>query len=346
MSISLSKLILFASFIFIWLVIFFFHHEIELAHVNGMIYWISSDAPVYYEGIDKFSLSDFIESPSFFINLMPLFIYNLIGGMLGYLLLISICAFFVFLTSLQYIRPKQRLLYTFLLLIFPYTSITFFSINKEIFALLSAIMLACYYKNDKALYLLFALILAFCARSYLAISYVFLVFIFSPKPMQKPKWLILFLTFILISTIPVFLGSTVGYDAPPLEHDGIGRTASFFFELVSNGGYFLVYFIKYLMLLFSKFYQGFNASFDFSNRLQDGHEFVVSLLTIIMFFYSLYFVYFKKYNSNKVYFYLALFAPILLMFSNILHWRYSSFVYVFYLFYLFSNDNQVVRDFE
>lgn len=344
MRISFSKSLFFVYFIFTWCVIIFYNYEIEAAHVNEMIYWISSDAPVYYEKSDQFLPRDFIESPWLFINLMPLFLYNILGGMLGYLLLVSLCGYFVFLSSLQYINPEYRLLYAVLLLIFPYTSLTFFSINKEIFALMSAIMLACYYKSYKVYYFLFALALAFCARSFLVVSYIFIVFIFPPMPTKKPKWLILFLVFIGISCIPFFVNSFIGFDFSYHTHEGAGRAASYLSRIISNGGYFLVYYVKYLLLLFSKFYQAFNVGFDFSNRVQDGHEFLVSLLTVIVFIASFYFFYVKKNLANKCFFYLALFSPVFLMFSSIFHWRYSSFVYVFYLFYLFSNDNQAVRN--
>ena len=48
---------------------------------------------------------------------------------------------------------------------------------------------------------------------------------------------------------------------------------------------------------------------------------------------------FKRKSTDTRFFYLGLFSPILLQFSDIFHWRYSAFVYVFFVFYIISYKN-------
>lgn len=342
MNVSISRIILLFYFIFVWLFLFFYQRFIEDLHVNGLIYWISSDAPVYYNRAEIYSIEDFLENPHYFLNLMPIFIYNIVGGLFNYLIFVSILGFFVFFYSLEFIDKRFRVIYLIVLIIFPYTSLTYFSINKEIFAFLSAILLACYYNKQVVYILFFSLVLAFFARSYLFLTYVLMLFIFPVNGARKPRWKFLLSVFLGISIIPFVISSFVGFGEDGLVQSDAGRSAIYFSSLISNGWYIAVYFAKYLILMLSKGYQGFNVGFDFSARLQDAHEFVVSLLSSLFFVaaigrhllvkYS-----FKDNKNDSRFLYLALFSPVLLLFSDIFHWRYSSFVFVFLLFYFFSS---------
>jgi len=340
--ISRSELFLFICFFIIWVFIFLFNSEIEEAHISEFIYWISSDAPVYYNNMDNFQLDSFFSNPQYFVNLMPIFIYNIFDGMQGYLLFVSVIGFFVIRFSLKFIERKYRVFYICFLMIFPYVSLGFFSINKEIFSLLSAILFSCYYKDGKLATLFFACVLAFFARSYLLLSFLFVVF-FVPVNGCFLRWRFFIFFLLLISVFPYFISDLNGFDAN--YGDNAGFTAIFTSKLIHDGFYFIIYFLKYFLLLTSKFYQAFNVGFDFSGRVQDFHEFIVSFITLIIFSLSIYcFCMKKKSRKDKRYIYMALVSPVIVMFSDIFHWRYASFVYIFYLFYLFSSKDLSSKD--
>lgn len=342
MNVSISRVILLIYFIFVWFFLFFYQHFIEDLHVNGLIYWISSDAPVYYNSAEIYSIEDFLENPHYFLNLMPVFIYNMVGGLLNYLIFVSILGFFIFFYSLEFIDKRFRVIYLIVLIIFPYTSLTYFSINKEIFAFLSAILLACYYNKQVVYILFFSLVLAFFARSYLLLTYVLMLFLFPVNGSRKPRWNFLLLFFLCISIVPFLISSFVGFGTKDLIQSDAGGAAIYFSSLILNGWYIAIYFAKYIILMLSKGYQGFNVGFDFSGRLQDAHEFFVSLLSSLFFIAAISRHLLAKYSikenkNDSRFLYLALFSPIILLFSDIFHWRYSSFVFVFLLFYFFSS---------
>lgn len=200
----------------------------------------------------------------------------------------------------------------------------------------SILLFCCYYLNKSTYILIFALLLAFCARSYLMISLVLMLFVFPVK--YKPRWSLLLFTIVSLSILPFIISQLSGFSIHLIDGE-IGRAAILFSSLIREGLYIIVYPFKYLILMLSKTYQGFNVGFDFSNRPQDLHEFFVSFLSLLVFSYSLYIYLFKRKSTDTRFFYLGLFSPILLQFSDIFHWRYSAFVYVFFIFYILSYKN-------
>lgn len=305
-------------------------------HIDGSIYWISSDAPVYYEALEIFTTEEFFNNWHWFINLFLVFNVLIIGDLTLYLIFVIILSLVIVNYSLKFIEPKNKLFYLLLLLIFPYANITFFSINKEVFMFYSVVLFCIYYLNKSIVILILALLLAFFARSYLMVSLVLMLLIFPVK--YKPRWSLLLFIMAIISILPFILSELSGFSTNLIDGE-IGRTAILFSSLIRDGLYIIVYPFKYLILMFSKTYQAFNVGFNFSNRPQDLHEFFVSFLSLLVFSYSFYIYLFKKKSTDTRFFYLGLFSPILLQFSDIFHWRYSAFVYVFFVFYIMSYVN-------
>ncbi|QKF58968.1 hypothetical protein [Aliarcobacter lanthieri] len=334
--ISRSKSLLLLFFVLLVSLLIILSSNIEKWHIDGSIYWIASDAPVYYNALEIFTLEEFFNNWDWFINLSLVFNVQLIGNITLYLIIVMFLCLLVVKYSLKFIKPKYKLFYLLLLLIFPYANITFFSINKEVFMFYSVVLFSCYYLNKSIQILLFSLLLAFSARSYLMISLILMLFIFPVR--YKPRWSLLLLTMICLSILPFVLSKLVGFSTDFIDGE-IGGMAILFSSLIREGLYMIVYPFKYLILMLSKTYQGFNVGFNFNNRPQDLHEFFVSFLSFLVFCYSLYIYIFKRKFTDTRFFYLALFSPILLQFSDIFHWRYSAFVYVFFVFYIISYKN-------
>lgn len=339
--VSKSSSILFLFFLALLLTLVLISDSIKQWHLDGSIYWIASDAPVYYKALEIFTFEEFFSNWIYFTNLFLVFNVQLIGDLTLYLILVMIVCLFIIRYSLKFIEPKYRLFYLFLLLIFPYSNITFFSINKEVFMFYSVVLFCCYYLNKSTMILIFALLLAFCARSYLMISLILMLFIFPVK--HKPRWSLLLFIMVVLSISPLIISQFVGFSNNLLDGE-IGGAAIVFSSLIREGLYIIVYPFKYLILMLSKTYQAFNVGFDFSNRPQDLHESLVSFFTVAVFVYSLYIYIFKRKFADTRFFYLALFSPLLLLFSDIFHWRYSAFVYVFYVFYIISYRNGLKYD--
>lgn len=331
-----SNSLLFFFFSALLIILIIMSGLIKQWHLDGTIYWIASDAPVYYEALEIFTIEEFFNNLHWFINLFLVFNVNLIGDLTLYLILVMILSLLIVNYSLKFIEPKNRLFYLLLLLIFPYANITFFSINKEVFMFYSVVLFCIYYLNKSIVILILALLLAFFARSYLMISLILMLFIFPVK--HKPRWSLLLFIMVVLSILPFIMSQFVGFSNNLLDGE-IGGAAIVFSSLIREGLYIIVYPFKYLILMLSKTYQGFNVGFDFSNRPQDLHEFFVSFFTLLVFIYSFYIYIFKRKFADSRFFYLALFSPMLLLFSDIFHWRYSAFVYSFFIFYIISYKN-------
>ena len=160
-----------------------------------------------------------------------------------------------------------------------------------------------------------------------------MLFIFPVR--YKPRWSLLLFTMVILSILPIIMPQFIGFSIN-LTDGEIGGSAIIFFSLIREGLYLLVYPFKYFILMLSKTYQAFNVGFDFSNRPQDLHESLVSFFSVSVFVYSFYIYLFKRKFADTRFFHLALFSPLLLLFSDIFHWRYSAFVYVFFIFYIIS----------
>ncbi len=234
--VSKSRSLLYLLFSLFFIILIIISSLIKQWYLDGTIYWIASDAPVYYEALEIFTIEEFFNNWHWFVNLFLVFNVLIIGDLTLYLIVVMILCLFIVKYSLKFIEPKYRLFYLLLLFIFPYANITFSS-------------------------------------------------------------------------------------------------------LIRDGLYIVIYPFKYIILMLSKTYQGFNIGFNFSNRPQDLHEFFVSFLSLLVFSYSLYIYLFKRKSTDTRFFYLGLFCPILLQFSDIFHWRYSAFVYVFFIFYIISYKN-------
>lgn len=334
--VSKSRSLLYLLFSLFFIILIIMSSLIKQWYLDGTIYWIASDAPVYYEALEIFTIEEFFNNWHWFVNLFLIFNVLIIGDLTLYLIVVMILCLFIVKYSLKFIEPKYRLFYLLLLFIFPYANITFFSINKEVFMFYSILLFCCYYLNKSTYILIFALLLAFCARSYLMISLVLMLFVFPVK--YKPRWSLLLFTIVSLSILPFIISQLSGFSIHLIDGE-IGRAAILFSSLIREGLYIIVYPFKYLILMLSKTYQGFNVGFDFSNRPQDLHEFFVSFLSLLVFSYSLYIYLFKRKSTDTRFFYLGLFSPILLQFSDIFHWRYSAFVYIFFVFYIMSYKN-------
>ncbi len=227
--ISKSSSLLFLFFLALLIILVLVSSLVEQSHADGSIYWIASDAPVYYDALKIFTLEEFFNNWHWFINLFLLFNALLIGDLILYLIAVMILCLFIVKYSLKFIEPKHRLFYLFLLLVFPYANISLFSINKEVFMFYSILLFCCYYLNKSTIILIFALLLAFSARSYLMISLVLMLFVFPVK--YKPRWSLLLFAMVSLSILPFVISELVGFSDNLLDGE-VGGLAILFSSLI------------------------------------------------------------------------------------------------------------------
>src|SRR5690606_24227248 len=102
-----------------------------------------------------------------------------------------------------------------------------------------------------------------------------------------------------------------------------------FSRAVDSFGYALVYPLKYAVLLPSRIYSVMIGL----GRPIDPLEALVALLTVALLVPALYILVFKRTSLEpKGFALMALLGPIPLMWTEIAHWRYFSYVYFFLLF--------------
>jgi hypothetical protein len=330
-SIRISTLVLIGVFGVLATVLAALQDVLPTAHQNWSIQYFSSDAAVYFEQYwNVWAGGDLLAQPIVLLNGTPIALMVLLDGNLMAILagnlalmLVTLKVGMASLESLQY-----RLWFLAGALIFPYFAFGFLSLNKEIYAMCSAIFFASYWLKGRTRYLVAALLLALAARYYMFVAMAFLAVIF-PRERPPRYWLALLALFVISALAPFLKAQIPGYSSQNLL-EGAGLSSVFFSTIIDLHGYFLVYPIRYLALVPTRLY---SLAIGLG-RTADPMEAMVSLLTVILLASSVYVLLCRRLASSKPVrlFMMAVISPIPIMWTEIGHWRYFSFVYFFLLF--------------
>jgi hypothetical protein len=146
---------------------------------------------------------------------------------------------------------------------------------------------------------------------------------------KTPRYGWMFVLLIAISFAAPLVKSLVpGYSGEDLLEDS-GSTGLFFSRLIDSFGYALAYPIKYVVLIPMRAY----GLLIGSGRSTDLLEAVVSILSFAaLVVASSTFSHGRRSALVQRLVVAGLVAPMPLMWSEIMHWRYYSFVYFFFLF--------------
>lgn len=298
------------------------------AHADETIFYFSSDAATYYAAYeDLYSALDLVESPVLFLVGSPILFLKLARGDL---LTIQLCQLVLMIVSLWvglrcFDTSRARIAFMVGALVFPYFLFGFMSLNKEVYAMCSAIFYTSYMVRGHKSHVLCALLLALCARYYMVIALLALLFLVPRDGPPRMKWAFLMLVLISIAA-PIAKSMVPQYSSEDLL-EAPGMAGIFFSRAIDSYAYFLVYPLKYLALIPLRAY-----SFVIDpSRMGNAMEGVISLLTLAVLAPSLWILIARKPTTGLVRRLIAaaLLAPVPIMWSEIMHWRYYSFVYFF-----------------
>jgi hypothetical protein len=301
------------------------------AHRDLTIQYFASDAATYYQGYyDFWANEDFLARPLLLLNGTPIVLMMLSGGnlmlILGANLVLMLITLKVGMSALDSLQ--SRLLFLVGAFAFPYFSFGFLSLNKELYAMCSAVFFASYWLRGSKTHLLVALLLAFAARYYMLVAIVFLACVFPRN--RSPRYWLAVATLLGISVIAPFAKTRIpGYSSQGLLEGG-GLSGQLFSQIIDWHGYALVYPIKYLALVPTRIYSVVIGL----GRQADPMEAAVSLLTLILIAVCAYVVVCKRQETRNplIFAMMALISPIPMMWTEIGHWRYFSYIYFFLLF--------------
>lgn len=303
--------------------------SVRAAHEDGRILEFLSDATVYYKHYqERYTGLDALSNWTVFLRASPVLLMILFHGNLLWVQLLnaSIMMFSLLVSQRCFERVETKIFYILACLIFPYFSFGFLGLNKEVYALSSAMLFAAYLKSGSLRIFLLSLLLALMARYYMVAPLIMLALTF-PKG-RAPRFYIPGLALVLISLIgPVAKSFVPQYSYLNLI-DGSGKTAYILSFVIDNFGYTFIYPIKYIVLLLVRPF-----GFLFAGN-GDAVGAVVSLLSAAALAVSLSLTLrpLKAPQYVGIFVLAGMLAPIPMMWSEIMHWRYYSFVYIFFLF--------------
>ena len=339
--VRISTIRLGAIFCVLLVLLVILRDDLMAAHIDETIQFVSSDAATYfilYESYLEIDLEDSLDllligSPVLFMKLVAGNLFLILAFNLTLMALALRAAFDCFSTL------QGRMAFMAGALLFPYFVFGFLSLNKEVYAMCSAVFFASYMVRGKLVHLLAALLLAACTRYYMII--VLLVLIVLLPREGRPRYRLILALLVAISIAAPHLVSIVpGYSGEGLlENSGVAGKV--FSNIVNSYGYALVYPIKYLAQIPMRAY-GFLIG---SERAGDAMEGVVSIVSFVIMLMGVRAVSQRRPVSLLVtrFVVAAFVAPIPIMWSEIMHWRYYSFVYFFFLFAVvlnFENKHQ------
>ncbi|GIZ51309.1 hypothetical protein [Noviherbaspirillum aridicola] len=299
------------------------------AHADTTIEYVSSDAATYFRLYkDVYEDADPTENISLFLIGIPILSMIITGGSLWAIQLFNLavmaltlrCAMSTFGTMVA------RLALLAGAIVFPYFLFGFLSLNKEIYAMCAALFFGRYLVRGSLRALLFALLLAMLARYYMFMTLLAMVFFF---PRQRPPryGLILAALLVISALAPIVKGMVPEYSSEDVK-DVSGFTGLLFSTAIENFGYVLVYPVKYVALMPQRAYSVLLAS----GRFGDYMEGVVSILSLAVFLPALWLLFMRRAGPAAQRLIVAgLVAPMPMMWSDIMHWRYYSYVYFFFL---------------
>jgi hypothetical protein len=308
-----------------------FKDGLAAAHIDGMIDYVSADAMNYYELYETlFSDVPIGEAPALILVGSPIVLMKLADGNLFPIQLLQLILMMwtlkVGADSFDTMRGRAAFITGTLL--FPYFLVGFMALNKEIYAMCGAIFFASYMVRGNWRHLLIALTLAMCARYYMLLALLAMVFLI-PRS-GPPRYRLILALLVVISLAAPFVKMLVpGYSSEGLI-EGPGGSSAVFARIIDSFGYALIYPVKYLALIPTRAY----SLLIEPERLANWIEAMVSLISMAAVAVGASVLLLRKPASPLVkrLIVLGMVAPIPIMWTEIMHWRYFSFVYFFFLF--------------
>lgn len=323
-------------FCFLLVLLVIIKDELLAAHIDENIQYFSSDAATYFSLYKNlYEEASLFETPDLFLIGSPILFMKLAEGnifviqacnllLMGVTLWIACECFATLLGRLTFVTGA---------LVFPYFIFGFLSLNKEVYAMCGAIFFATYVVRGKLMHLTFALLLAACARYYMFIALLSLLVLIPRNGEPRYGWILSLLVLISLAA-PITKSLVPGFSSEGLL-DISGASGLIFATVIDNYGYALVYPIKYMALLPQRMYSFLIGS----DRAGDGIEAIVSVASIVIVMLGCRILLMKRTASPIVWrlTVAGFVAPIAIMWSEIMHWRYFSFVYFFFLFAVVLN---------
>lgn len=300
------------------------------AHIDTTINFVASDAGTYYRLYqDVYEDTALSESLSLFLIGIPILSMKLSDGSLLVVQFFNLALMAITLRCAMncFTTLAERLAMLAGTLVFPYFLFGFLGLNKEVYAMCSAIFFALYLVRGSWRALLLALLLAMLARYYMFLSLLAMV-VFFPRH-RPPRYGLMLLTLLAISTLaPVVKEIVPEYSSEDVKEVS-GITGQIFSTAIDRFGYALVYPVKYFALIPQRAYSIVLGS----DRFGDHMEAVVSVLSLLVLLPALWMLCMRHPMQPAVrrLIVAGLVAPMPMMWSDIMHWRYYSFVYFLFL---------------
>lgn len=333
MRIRASGFALFCAVVAMTLILVSLRGALVAAHEDESIHYVASDASVYYSLYDLlYADVPLEESPTLLLVGSPILFMKLAGGELLFVQAANLLVMTLTLAAAFRCLPtvKARLAFLGAALVFPYFVFGFLSLNKEVYAMCAAIFFACYMARGRWGYLAIALVLAACARYYLLFALLLLP-VLVPRD-GPPRWRLVVALLAAISiAAPIAKELVPAYSSEDVT-EVAGQTGLLFSKAIDSYAYALVYPLKYLVLIPTKAYSLLIGS----DRAGDPMEAVVSLASLVALVMACLIALRKGSRSAaptvRRLVIAGLVAPVPIMWSEIMHWRYYSFVYFFFVF--------------
>ncbi len=324
-----SGLVLTATFVVLLATLLWFRDALLQAHVDQSIQEVASDAALYFDVYQSvYADAALQESPTLFLIGSPILFMKLAGGDL---FLIEVCnlalMFFTLRVALGCLTSlRGRLLFVSGALIFPYFLFGFLGLNKEIYAMCSAVLFGSYFIRGRLSHLVLALLIGACARYYMLVALLVLL-VTVPRDRPPRYTLIISLLFAVSLVAPITKQLIPEYSTEGLLEDS-GRIGLVFASIIDHYGYAVAYPAKYVLLLPSRAY-GYLIG-----ATEDATGAAVSVVSTGMFLWICRLLIARGTPNPTVrrLIVAGLTAPIPIMWSEIMHWRYYSFVYFFFLY--------------
>lgn len=327
--IRISTLVQVVAFAAMLAVLLLLREALIVAHADETILSVASDASIYYEVYQAlYVYADLLERPALLLIGSPMLFMKLASGNL---IVVQLCnlalMFFALRTALSSLATRPgRLLFIAGALSFPYFLFGFLGLNKEVYAMCSAIFFGSYLIRGLRRHLLLALLLAACARYYMLIALVLLWFAV-PRGRPPRYWAIVAYLLGLSIAAPAAKFIIPEYTTEGLLEDS-GTIGVVFAWVIDHFGYAPLYPIKYLSLMPTRLY-GYLIG-----ATEDAMGAAVSCLSLLMFALACLALMKRRALDPlaRKLIVAGLVAPMPIMWSEIMHWRYYSFVYFFFLF--------------
>lgn len=314
----------------ITILLYTFDGALTAAHENHDIAYFAADAPVYYEIYTQFGDENISENLWLLLNGFPVIELLLSNGSIFTTSIFNLIVVFVAITA--WLGSFNRKEFTFnpvlVILIFPYLSLGFFSLNKEVFVMSSILLFIRYWLRGGYGYLFMAFVVAWMGRYHMAIVIIFLFAVF-PRD-RSPRIRLAITSLFFISIAAPFLKSFIpGYSSEGLIDQSVGVIMKIFIDMVDSYLYFIIYPFKFIALAMFRFYGVFvAANEDAANSLV--MEAYISLLSVAIATYSFWLYMFRRRSlcyTSKALFLMGFLSPIPILWSDIGQWRYYSFTY-------------------